>query len=80
MLVNGVSSDILDVKYSVPQDSVLGPLMIIIFINDFPSVCKKLKFYLFADDTNIYFNAEKLEKIEKPDNAELKKVNIHFTE
>ena len=36
---------------------------------------KKLKFYLFADDTNIYFDADKLEKIEKVVNTELRKVN-----
>ena len=32
---------------------------------DLPAVSKKLKFYLFADDTNIYFDADRLEKIEK---------------
>ena len=76
VLVNGMSSDILDVKCCLPQSSVLGPLLFLIFINDLPSVSKKLNnFYLFADDTNIYFDAENLEKIEKTVNTELKKVN-----
>ena len=57
--VNGVSSDILNVKCGVTQGSVLGPLLFLICINDLPSVSKKLYYYLFADDTNIYFDAEK---------------------
>ena len=63
--VNGMSFDILDVKCGVLQGSVPGPLLFLIFINDLPTVSKKLNFYLFADDTIIYFDAENLEKIEK---------------
>ena len=43
-------------------------------INDLPSSSRKLSFYLFADDTNLYFESDNLSKLEKVVNKELKKV------
>ena len=58
--VNGRASDYLDICCGVPQGSVLGPLLFLIYINDLSNVSKPLSFYLFADDTNIYFEASDL--------------------
>ena len=74
MSINGCTSDKLVITHRVPQGSVLGPLLFLIFINDLPSVSKYLTFYLFADDTNIYFESPELSKIEKVVNRELRKV------
>ena len=73
---NGISSEVLKITCGVPQGSVLGPLLFLIYINDLPTISDKLQFFLFADDTNIYFDSHDLKIIEKTVNHELKKLTL----
>ena len=52
----------------------MGPLLFLVYINDLPSVSKILTFYLFADDTNIYYGSRNTFDLQKKMNIKLKKV------
>ena len=74
--INGESSKIKEISCGVPQGSVLGPLLFLLYINDLPNISKVLDFYLFADDTNIYYESNSLQDLEKKINEELCKLQL----
>ena len=47
-----------------------------IYINDLPNIFDQLTFFLFADDTKIYYESKNLKEIEKTVNEELKKLSL----
>ena len=53
MVINGESSESKDVTSGIPQGSVLGLLLFVVFINDLPDHMQS-DMYLFADDTKIF--------------------------
>jgi hypothetical protein len=59
----------------VPQESVLGPLLFLIYINDIYSSSDKMTFSLFADDTNLLYADKNLKTLENIVNTEL--LNIY---
>ena len=62
--VNGVVSDSQTIMFGVPQGSVLGPLLFIMYINDLPHVIRFCNIELYADDTLLYFASSNVSSIE----------------
>ena len=54
----------------------LGPLLFLIYINDLPNISNKLDIFLFADDTNIYYENESFIELGKVVNKELKNLYL----
>ena len=62
--LNNKNSATLDMQFGVPQGSILGPLLFIIYINDIPNVSEYAKFVMYADDANLLLTGKNVEEIE----------------
>ena len=74
-MYNNVSSPFTTLMCGVPQGSILGPLLFLVYINDIVRSSTKLKFLLYADDTTLFIQGNNLANISQTMNIELDKVH-----
>ena len=73
--INGYNSDLMPVDCGVPQGSVLGPLLFLIYINDLHKAIQYCKVHHFADDTNLFHTSKSVKNLNKQINRDMKHLN-----
>ena len=71
----GTSSNQMNTFCSVPQGSILAPLLFIIYVNDFKNCLQYSTNISFADDTNVFIVDKKLQALYEKGNIELENID-----
>ena len=75
---NNSNSSMHGINCGVPQGSILGPLLFLIYVNDIDNISRILNFILFADDTNILYSNPDFRSLIKNINSELNSLSDWF--
>ena len=66
-------------KCGVPQGSILGPLLFLLYVNDLKNASSVLDPIMFADDTNLFYTHSNIRNLFSSMNEELASINQWFT-
>ena len=72
--INKKSSNVLPINHGVPQGSLLGPFLFLIYVNDLNGIVNFSKIHHFADDTNVLYTSNSLKDINRKINCDLKSI------
>ena len=71
----GVDSEIGDIEVGVPQGSCLGPLLLLVYINDLPQAVQDFNVSMYDDDTSLCYQSPDLTRLNEAINSDLRKLD-----
>lgn len=75
VVCNDKYSDLKNLQYGVPQGSILGPLLFLVYINDITNASAEFHYTIYADDTNLLMGDSDIGVLHRKLTAELEAVN-----
>ena len=78
MSTNSCKSNTRSIKYGVPQGSILGPLLFLLYINDIQYVSQNIDLRLFADDTAIFLHHKDIDVLMQDGKVTMKEIMTWF--
>ena len=73
--INGMKSNVQNSTCGIPQGSILGPLLFIMYINDLPKHVSNVQISMYADDTAIFYTSKDVNDIVDKINDDMKNVD-----